>query len=237
MPLTKMTKAVSLIHYSEKSFRVYPEKVEITLVPVIKLNETIQDGYTNGPSNLVTWVITPTATPRVIRLCGKCNKKMDFYCSEKFRLNGNHTKIDIWLIYKCIKCDTTWKLTIKKGIKPHDMPVETFEHFINNDKDLAWRYAFDRNLLGQKKCELDYSGVNYEISGFDPADINGPLWARIVCLYPFELKLSAFLARVLGVSVSEIKRLAGSGRIRVKPECDMVKCRIRGEVIVYLGGD
>jgi hypothetical protein len=165
-----------------------------------------------------TWIITPTSAPLVIRNCNKCDKKMAFYCSEKFRLNGNHTRIDIWLIYKCAKCDTTWKLTIKKGIKPRDIPPELFDRFINNDKDLAWKYAFDRHLLKQMKCEIDYSPIEYQTERFNAPDAAGPLRVRVISPFPFYLKLSVFLAKTLGTSVNQIKKLTESGAISVSHE-------------------
>ena len=56
--------------------------------------------YRHIQDTLTTWTIVPTNTPLVIRNCSKCGIKKEFYCSEKFRMNGRHTKIDIWLIYK-----------------------------------------------------------------------------------------------------------------------------------------
>jgi len=195
--------------------------------------QTYQQAYKEAP-NGATWVIIPDKTPLVIRNCSKCGRKKEFYSSDKFRLNGRHTKIDIWLIYKCIKCDTTWKLTIKKGIKPHDLTTELFDRFTNNDKDLAWQYAFDRHLLKQNGCEIQYADINYTVDGFDLQDLNSPLLIHIKNQYLFELKLSALLANKLEVSINQIKRLADSGAIKTSLECDIMKYRIRTDLDVCL---
>ncbi|MCL2461566.1 MAG: DUF1062 domain-containing protein [Defluviitaleaceae bacterium] len=174
----------------------------------------------------------------VIKHCSKCGRKMEFYCSEKFRLNGNNTKFDIWLIYKCSKCDSTWKLTIMQGVKPRDLPAGLLERFFNNDAELARKYAFDRSLLKGSECELNYANVGYTIEGFDPADMplnsTAPLLVRLKSAYAFDLKLSVFLADVLGISISGVKRLAERGMLSASPGCDIMKYRIRADIDILL---
>ena len=185
-------------------------------------------------SQVATWTVVPINAPLVVRNCNKCGTKKEFYCSEKFRMNGRHTKIDIWLIYKCTKCDTTWKLTIKKGIKPHDISAEMFYLFTINDKDLAWRYAFDRSLLKQNGCDVVYEKVEYRVDGFDTVDLTNPLYLQIKSIYLFELKLASLLARMLGLSTSKLKKLVSDGTIRTSPECKIMKYRIRADLEVIL---
>jgi len=188
----------------------------------------------SNKQNEVTWRIVPTATPLLIRHCSKCNKKMEFYCSEKFRINGNHTRVDIWLIYKCSKCDTTWKLTIKKGIKPHDISAELFDKFTNNDVGLAWKYAFDRQFLKQHACIAEYGNITYDIDGFSPPDLNNQLIIHLESMYTFDLKLSAFLARALNISVSKLKKYAESGQITAISECSVMKYKIRANISILI---
>ena len=189
---------------------------------VIKLNE-----YKNA-----TWRIMPTNTPVIIRHCSKCNRKSEYYCSEKFRVNANQARVDIWLIYKCHKCDSTWKLTIKKGIRPRDIPAELFERFIVNDKCLAWQYAFDRNFIKQNSCVIDYDSVEYAVEGFEAFD--GPTLVRVESPYTFDLKLSALLAKLLCLSVGQIKKLTESGAISAGPEIDIKKYRIKSDLDIKL---
>ena len=181
-----------------------------------------------------TWTIVPVNTPLVARNCSKCGTKKEFYCSEKFRMNGRHTTIDIWLIYKCTKCDATWKLTIKKGIKPHDISAEMFNLFIVNDKDLAWKYAFDRSLLKQNDCEVVYDKVKYRVDGVGAVDLTTPLSVQIKSLYLFELKLASLLARMLGLSANKLKKLVSDGIIKTNPDCHIMKYRIRADLEVSL---
>jgi len=164
---------------------------------------------------------------------------MEFYCSEKFRMNGNHTRIDIWLIYKCSKCDTTLKLTIDKGIKPHDISSELFDSFTNNDTKLAWDYAFNREFLKKNDCVVEYSNVEYDIEGIEyfegiePQNWENNLIIHLKSKYLFDLKLSAVLARILGVSVSKLRGIVNDGLITVSPTCDIMKYRIRLDMLTF----
>jgi len=184
--------------------------------------------------NEVTWHIVPKNTPLVIRHCSKCNKKMEYYCSEKFRMNGNHTRIDIWLIYKCSKCDTTLKLTIDKGIKPHDISSELFDQFTYNDEKLAWDYAFDRNFLKKNDCVVQYSDVTYYIEGFTPQNWDEYLTVHLKSEYIFNLKLSVCLAGILGISVGKVRNIVSAGLITVNPICDIMKYRIKSDISISI---
>lgn len=180
--------------------------------------------------NEITWQIAPKNTPLIIRHCSKCNQKMAFYCSEKFRMNGNHTRIDIWLIYKCTKCDKTLKLTIDKGIKPHDISSALFDSFTHNDEKLAWDYAFDRDFLRGNDCVVDYTHVQYDVEGFRPKVWDSHMSIHLKSKYYFDVKLSVLLAGVLGISVGKLRRIVGEGLITTNSACDIMKYRIRADV-------
>ena len=192
--------------------------------------DLMQDKYLQEAGR-AAWRIVPTGTPVIIRRCSKCNRKIEYYCSEKFRVNANQARVDIWLIYKCTKCDSTWKLTIEKGVRPRDIPAELFERFISNDKALAWQYAFDRRFLKENACVVDYAGVEYSVEGLEAFD--GPLLVRLESPYIFELKLSAVLAKVLCVSVGQVKKLVEKGAISAAPDIDIMKYRIKSDLNVF----
>ena len=211
--------------------------------------------------NEITWHVVPSQTPNIIRHCSKCNRKMPYYCSEKFRANANQSRVDVWLIFKCSKCDNTWKLMLFKGIRPHELPAGLFDKFIDNDKNLAWQYAFDRNLLKQHDCIVDYSDVDYIVEnepkspnynhypskkadkaisprrkrGEVAVDFQGetlynePVLIYVKCLFSFDLKLSALLAKMLNTSIGQIKRLVENGNIITCQDIDIMKYRFKTE--------
>ncbi|WP_099371564.1 DUF1062 domain-containing protein [Sphingobacterium sp. 1.A.5] len=50
-------------------------------------------------------------TPLLKKKCSRCDSYR-YYCSERFRGNAQKKNIDIWLIYKCTNCDSTYNATI-----------------------------------------------------------------------------------------------------------------------------
>lgn len=83
----------------------------------------------------------------VIHKCGRCGKKMDFVSTRRFRVNANKNKIDVWLIYQCVKCRHTLNIPIYERVPPHKIPHELYERFLENDGDLAIACASDPGLF------------------------------------------------------------------------------------------
>ena len=82
-----------------------------------------------------------------VRYCKKCGRKSRFLCTGLFRVNANRKCLDIWLIYKCASCDTTWNSTIYSRIAPQSISPVLLEKFHANDSELAGEYAMDVALL------------------------------------------------------------------------------------------
>ena len=79
---------------------------------------------------------------------------------------------------------------------------------------------------------VDYASVEYEIEGLEAFE--GPGIIGLKSQYFFELKLSALLAKALGMSVGQIKKLAESGAISTSPAVDIMKYRIKGDLDIIL---
>ena len=116
-----------------------------------------------------------------------------------------------------------------RGIKPGDLTPQLFDKLTNNDKELAWKYAFDRQLLKQSGCVIDYSYVEYYVD----APVQDTC-VHISSQYFFDLKLSTFLADRLGLSVGEVRKLAQQNLISTSIDCDIMKYRIRTDFTVTL---
>jgi len=100
------------------------------------------------------WELVPENLPKVKRNCPKCNEKSHYICSEKFRVNANKNNLDIWLIYQCEKCKSTWNMTIYERIKPSEISKYEYEKFLSNDKKLAREYAFNLSIYSKNKAEV-----------------------------------------------------------------------------------
>ena len=108
------------------------------------------------------WEIKAKNTPTLKRKCNHCNSNR-FYCSDKFRLNSQKKNIDIWLIYRCVECDSTYNLTILSRTKPEWIKKDLFLNFSGNDEATAWEYAFSAETTRKNNVELDYSSVRQNI--------------------------------------------------------------------------
>lgn len=158
------------------------------------------------------WEIKPKNTPALKRKCNHCSCDR-FYCSNKFRMNAQKRNIDVWLIYRCIECDSTYNLTILSRTKPEQIKKELFRKFSENDEELAWEYAFSSETGRKNSVELDYISVEYEIL-HDDISINDILNAddefvtfKIQTRFEFGLKLSSVIRICLGLSANQLNRL------------------------------
>jgi hypothetical protein len=61
---------------------------------------------------ITRWKIIPDHPPKIMRNCPKCGGQCEFESSGNFRINANSKTIDVWLIYQCINCNTTWNMEI-----------------------------------------------------------------------------------------------------------------------------
>ena len=64
------------------------------------------------------WTILPGEAPAIRRNCSGCRKSSIFRSSGNFRMNANGNKLDVWLIYRCEKCDTSWNMDIYTRTAP-----------------------------------------------------------------------------------------------------------------------
>lgn len=93
-------------------------------------------------------------TITVYHRCGGCGKKQIFKNTGKFRVNANGKRVDVWLIYRCIKCKHSWNLTIYDKKKPTKIPPDEYRLFMENDVGLAYKYGNDIEFLKRNNAEF-----------------------------------------------------------------------------------
>jgi hypothetical protein len=91
----------------------------------------------------IHWAITPEIAPRPLINCNRCGGVKAYRCSEKFRVNANGKRIDVWLIYRCIDCDNSWNFGILERCNRRDIAPALLRALESNDPALARRHAFD----------------------------------------------------------------------------------------------
>lgn len=175
----------------------------------------------------VTWEVIPSTTPKIKKSCSKCGQEALFQNSEKFRVNANKNKIDVWLIYQCEKCKTTWNMTIYERIAPKDIPNKEYALFMNNNVELARAYGFNKPVHTRNKVQVDYDSIEYDIVG-ESLILNENLIGKsmprgsdiisieVLCETPFDLRMEKILSQKLGLSRSKIKKLCQTLDISAK---------------------
>lgn len=182
------------------------------------------------------WEIIPLNQPNVIKNCSKCGSKSNFISTGNFRINANQNKIDVWLIYQCKKCKTTWNMNILSRVNPSSISTHLYQKYLYNDADLAWKYAFDSNIHSQNKVVLDYESILYEIKGDTVPIISlpQPVQIQITCDFLFDIRLDKILGEKLGISRTLIKKLGQSGNIRSNKGKEIWKDKISNDLIITI---
>ncbi|MBS5545137.1 MAG: DUF1062 domain-containing protein [Lachnospiraceae bacterium] len=181
----------------------------------------------------VTWEVQCHSLLPVWRYCKKCGETKTFICSEQFRVNAQKKLLDIWLIYRCSNCGTSWNAEVGSRISPRALDSGTLEGFYRNDKELVRKFAMDSGFLrrnGVKAGRPDYS-----IAGerFSPDE---SLLLKIKSQYPLDIKVSAVIREKLCLSRNDYWRTVEEGRIRGLPGFDLCRGRVNGGMEVVFEG-
>ena len=185
----------------------------------------------------ITWEVKVKNTPLLIKKCSHCDSDR-FYCSDKFRMNAQKKNIDVWLIYRCVKCDNTCNLTLLSRSKPDLIDKTLFQSFSMNDKDAAWKYAFSTEMERKNNLRLDYGSVEYEVipntSLEDLLNLsNEVIKIHIKCEFEFDLKLSSLIRRCFSLSANQVKRMFEDGIITISSNKPPQKHKVKdGDMIL-----
>lgn len=187
-----------------------------------------------------TWEVIVSTTPLLKRKCSKCNSNSLFYCSNKFRLNSQKKYIDIWLIYKCQDCDTTYNLTILSRTKPDAIDKVLLQKFIDNDDSLARQYAFDSEIVKKNRIEPDYSQIEFnvikeDLSMWQLAEIDTDIIEfEIKTEYNMIIKLNHIIKESLEISTSRLSKMLSMGIIQLFPAGTTQKQKVQNGMKVIL---
>lgn len=195
--------------------------------------------------------ISPTEGQRIIRNCSKCGGKSTYINTENFRVNANGNAIDVWLIYQCKKCKTTYNLSIYERIRPKSLPREDYELYLANNQELAWRVSYDGAVLKKNHIDIDMEKEYYSIEVKETSETNTTendkaieaimrektSYQQIIQFYnPYGLRfrIDRILADLLGMSRTEIKRWFDDGKIVTQPDCKVNKGCMQSDIKVYI---
>lgn len=179
----------------------------------------------------IIWEVHYRSAITAVRYCKKCGKKSEYVSTGLFRVNAQRKYLDIWLIYNCAVCDTTWNATIYSRINPQNLRPEKLEQFHMNDKNLAEQYAMDVELLCKNGAEVTLP--KYFITG-DEIGSGQPTEVHIVSKFPCRLKIAAILREKLQLSRKAFEKMLDCGQIRSIPETDLTKCKLHTEMRIII---
>ena len=167
----------------------------------------------------------------VIRGCPKCGRKTHFKNTQKFRVNANGNKLDIWLIYQCEECRHTLNLAIYERKKVSSIPKEEYQLFLDNDEQLAEMYGKDIQLFRKSKADIDFDRLNYDfVKRHETIEcINSEEEIAITINNPYQLKIAPEkqIAVVLGLSRSQVKSMLRKEEIEFIINGGVCLCRLK----------
>lgn len=158
-----------------------------------------------------TWTLRPLSAFRIKRNCPKCNCKTDYVSTENFRINANGRCVDLWLIYQCEHCKSTYNLPVYERIRPERLAPGRYRQLMENDSRLALEIGVDRALFERNRAVISDSAP-YEIIKSDITTAN----KRTIYIknpYHLKIRLDSLLADGLSCSRSQIKRDIEAGKI------------------------
>ncbi|MER8695082.1 DUF1062 domain-containing protein [Mesorhizobium opportunistum] len=168
----------------------------------------------------IHWAIAPAIAPRPLVNCNRCGGVKAYRCSEKFRVNANGKRIDVWLIYRCVDCDNSWNFGIFERCNRRDIEPALLQALESNDPGLARRHAFDvsalRNQVGHVEEFLDVA-VQRHLVG-QTSESATALELRLGLEMPISLRLDRLLANELGISRSRLQALQERRLLTVRPD-------------------
>lgn len=163
------------------------------------------------------WILRAVEPPRVFRRCSRCEEKRPFLSSEKFRVNSQKRRIDVWLIYRCCECNDTWNCEIIERAAPEKIGPEALDRFHKNDAGEARRRAFDFVAITRLGVEVERSTpYTIERPVLSPDHI---VRVEIELVDPIHVRLDALLANALAVSRGRVLERLKRGEIQADPRC------------------
>jgi len=183
------------------------------------------------------WLIIPDKLPSVIRRCPKCKEKTEFQNSGKFRVNANGRLLDVWLIYRCSHCDTSWNMTIIERANPENIDKEEYEGFLSNNTQLAASYGSNREMFIKNKAEIMEAKTGYHIIKSPTiTPVNKDFCLEIQIKNPSAIKLRAdvLLAGELEGSRSQIKKWFDGGMVTSGQEVLMPGARVIDGMLIQI---
>ena len=165
------------------------------------------------------FTVVSVAPPTIRSHCRRCGDARRFVCAERFRANGNGKLVDIWLLYRCSRCQSTRNVTVVERTPVARIGRELLDAAYDNCPTTARRIARDAPLLRRAGVAVD-TGDEWTLAcPGGPALPNPGALDRFVLEFdePLLVRLDAVAAAALGVTRSAARHAinvdGGSARL------------------------
>jgi len=144
--------------------------------------------------------VVSSATPTITWRCPTCHRPEPFASSDRFRANANGKLVDVWLIYRCVRCDATKNITVVERTPVRRVDPALLSAAEANDARVARRLARDVDLLRRNGAAVA-TGDQWSLCV--DAREDGPL--RLDFPEPLLVRLDAVVAAATGRSRREVR--------------------------------
>lgn len=178
-------------------------------------------------SQILNFNITLSKSLKIVQACQKCGCKQLFINTNRFRINANKNRLDIWLIYQCEKCRHTRNLTVYERKTPAQIDRKEYELFCANDLSLAQKYGKNKEFFAKNNAPIAWNEVKYDYvspDGKTPTEMEPQLKsAKIIIVkdvYRLGIREEKVAADVLLLSRSKVKKLISEEKLKVEKKTE-----------------
>ena len=150
--------------------------------------------------------------PAIRWSCRACHDLVPFDCSERFRANSNGKLVDIWLIYRCRRCEARKNLTVVERRPVSRVPRPLLHAAQTNDAALARQLARDVGLVRRNGAVIA-DGDEWEIDAPRP----GRPSVVLDLAEPMLVRLDAVVAAATGWSRRAVRAACADGALVLSP--------------------
>lgn len=179
----------------------------------------------------IEYRVVPDQSFDIIYSCSGCGCKTNFKNTNRFRVNANGNKLDVWLIYQCSKCKHTKNLAIYERQNPARIPPEEYQLFLANNEELALEYGTNYSFFRKNQVEVDNENIFYHYENEKAEqELTFCEGDRIVIENPYSLRIrpEKIAAEVLKLSRSRIKKLLDAKKIVISQSDRSIEITIYG---------
>ncbi len=171
------------------------------------------------------WEIHQDGVPALRRFCPGCGCERPFVWSGKFRMNANGRRLDVWLIYKCPACGTTWNMEVVARTPVSELSPGRLRAYESNNPAAARACACDPRLFAHGQAVPVYD-EGFRIKKRREAGEEGLLEIR--CPENAALRLDKILSSGLGLSREQVKAAIRDGYITGEGRTVSPSTRVNG---------